>query len=221
MRGMILAAGRGERMGALTEVLPKPLLKVAGHYLIEYPIMALAKIGVADIVINVSYRREQIIEALGDGARYGVTLHFSEETDALETGGGVLQALPLLGNEPFIVLSSDVITDYPLHLLPKNLDKLAHIVLVNNPHYHPTGDFGLVENKIYLDGEAKFTFGNVGVYHPDLFAHCKPGRFRLADLLKQAIAEQKVSGEYYQGVWHNLGTPEDLANACVAMSATV
>lgn len=210
MRAMILAAGRGARMGALTQETPKPLLRIADRYLIEYSILSLTKIGVKDIVINVSYQREKIIAAIGGGARYGVKIQYSEEPEALETGGGILQALPMLGNEPFIVLSSDVITDYPLQNLPTDPEKLAHLVLVDNPLYHPEGDFGLVENTISMQASPTFTFGNVGVYRPELFADCKPGYFRLGDLLKKAISEQKISGEHYQGLWHNLGSPEDL-----------
>lgn len=217
MRGMILAAGRGKRMGALTAEVPKPLLRVAGKYLIEYSIAALANAGVRDIVINVSYLREKIIAALGNGARYGVTLHYSEEPEALETGGGIFQALPLLGREPFIVLSSDVVTDYPLKKLPNMADKLAHIVMVENPVYHPKGDFGLQDNQVILDGSQKFTFANIGIYRPELFANCNPGFFRLGHLLQEAIAQQKVTGEVYHGLWHNLGTAEDLAVANVAL----
>jgi MurNAc alpha-1-phosphate uridylyltransferase len=210
MRGMILAAGRGERMGALTAETPKPLLRVAGRYLIEYPILALANIGIKEIVINVSYRGAQIIDTIGGGARYGVTIHYSEEVEALETGGGIFQALPLLGRDPFVVLSSDIITDYPLQHLPKNPEKLAHIVLVDNPIYHQKGDFGISDNLISMHAKPSFTFGNIGVYRPELFANCKPGHFRLGDLLKKSIAEGQISGEHYQGIWHNLGTPEEL-----------
>ncbi len=210
MRAMILAAGRGERMRSLTDQVPKPLLKVRGRYLIEYSIASLARIGVKDIVINLSYRGEQIKQALGQGERYGVTLHYSEESERLETGGGVFQALPMLGNNPFIVLSSDVVTDYPLQQLPSHPEKLAHLVLVDNPEFHPQGDFSLRGKEIYSGGSLTYTFANIGVYRPELFAACKPGKFRLGDLLKQAIEKQQVTGEHYQGIWHNLGTPEHL-----------
>lgn len=211
MRGMILAAGRGERMGALTANTPKPLLKVAGRHLIEYSIAALTKIGVSDIVINICYCRDQIKTALGNGERYGAIFYYSEEDVALETGGGVFQALPLLGDEPFIVLSSDVITDYPLQNLPKEPEQLAHLVLVDNPPYHLKGDFGLEKNRIVRREKNPVTFGNVGVYRPELFADCKPGKFRLGDLLIDAIGRSQVTGEHYRGVWHNVGTPSDLS----------
>lgn len=211
MRGMILAAGRGVRMGALTENTPKPLLKVAGRYLIEYSILALTRIGVRDIVINICYHADQIKEALGDGSRYNANIHYSEEEEALETGGGIFQALPLLGDQPFIVLSSDVITDYPLEKLPQNPEQLAHLVLVDNPVFHPMGDFCLAGSQIYLAIQNQFTFGNIGIYRPELFADCHPGKFRLGDLLKEAVKNSQVTGEHYRGVWYNMGTPEDLA----------
>lgn len=215
MRAMILAAGRGARMGSMTENLPKPLLKIGEHYLIEYALFSLADHGVKDIVINVSYYAEQVKKALGDGARYDVRIHYSFEEEALETGGGIFQALPLFGDAPFIVLSSDVITDYPLKKLPAQPEGLAHLVLVDNPSYHPTGDFCLTDNIIHRGNADTFTFGNVGIYRPELFAHCQPGKFRLGTLLNEAISQQKVTGEHYQGLWHNLGTPEDLNNITV------
>jgi N-acetyl-alpha-D-muramate 1-phosphate uridylyltransferase len=210
MRAMILAAGRGLRMAHLTAETPKPLLRVCGHYLIEFAIHALRKAGIQDIVINVSYLREQIKSALGDGKQYDVRLHYSEEPDALETGGGILQALPLLGKGPFIVLSGDLITEYPLENLIHCPKKLAHLVLVNNPDFHPQGDFCLQGDRVLKTGGQKLTFSNMGVYHPDLFAHCQPGRFRLGDLLKEAVEKGQVTGEHYQGVWYNVGTPQQL-----------
>lgn len=210
---MILAAGRGTRMGMLTDITPKPLLRLGKYLLIEYSIFSLAKIGIQDIIINVSYLGEQIKQTLGDGSRYGVKIYYSEEPEALETGGGIYQALPLLGAEPFIVLSCDVVTDFSLQTLPTNPTGLAHIVLVNNPSYHPRGDFCLNEGKIYCGNDSTLTFSNVGVYRPELFASCNPGKFRLGPLLHEAIRQEKVTGEHYQGRWHNLGTPEELQKA--------
>jgi MurNAc alpha-1-phosphate uridylyltransferase len=210
MRAMILAAGRGRRMAHLTNEVPKPLLRVKNHYLIEYSIYSLAKIGVKEIIINVAYLREQIKSALGDGSRYGVTLHYSEELEALETGGGIFKALPLLGEDPFIVVSCDIISEYPLQNLIKNLNHLAHIVLVDNPDFHPQGDFCLQGKNVLCEGEKKLTFANIGIYHPELFTQCQPGKFRLGDLLKEAVRNKQVTGEHYSGVWHNLGTPEQL-----------
>lgn len=210
MRGMILAAGRGIRMGALTDKTPKPLLKANGKYLIEYSIESLVAAGVREIVINICYFADQIKQALGDGSRYGAVFYYSEEKEALETGGGIFQALPLLGDQPFIVLSSDVITDFPLQQLPSEPLQLAHLVLVDNPSFHPRGDFSLNQAKIYYEDINPFTFANIGIYRPELFAHCKPGRFRLGDLFQQAVKNLQVTGEHYRGVWHNIGTPEDL-----------
>ncbi len=207
---MILAAGRGVRMGALTEKTPKPLLKFADHYLIEYSIASLLHAGVRDIVINICYHAQQIRDALGDGSRYGARFFYSEEKEALETGGGIFQALPLLGNEPFIVLSADVVTDYPLQKLLDKPEKLAHLVLVDNPAFHPRGDFCLRDSVVYCAAQNEFTFANVGVYRRELFADCSPGKFHLGDLLKKAIRDSQVTGEHYRGVWKNVGTPEEL-----------
>lgn len=211
-RGMILAAGRGERMRHLTAATPKALLRVGDRYLIDYSIYALKSIGIKEIVINVSYLSEQIKSALGDGSRYGVAILYSEENEPLETGGGIFKALPLLGDNPFIVLSADVVTDYALQKLPKIPEKLAHLVLVDNPEFHPEGDFGLEGNKLFLNAHKKFTFGNIGVYRPELFQHCQGGKFRLGDLLKQAILNEAVTGESYHGFWQNFGTPAQLEN---------
>jgi MurNAc alpha-1-phosphate uridylyltransferase len=210
---MILAAGRGERMGALTVQTPKPLLRVGQHYLIEYAIANLKQAGISEIVINVAYRGEQIQDALGDGSRYGVALLYSPEPERLETGGGIFQALPLLGDQPFIVLSADVITDYPLAQLPKDLDGLAHLIMVPNPPYHPAGDFGLRGKYIDITSTPKLTFGNVSVLSPSLFANCEPGYFRLGEVLLPAITNQLITGEHYTGLWYNVGTPADLALA--------
>jgi MurNAc alpha-1-phosphate uridylyltransferase len=210
MRGMILAAGRGERMGHLTDTVPKPLLRAGNRYLIEYSIEALVKAGIHEIVINISHCREQIKMALGDGKRYGATIDYSEEEERLETGGGIFQALPLLGHAPFIVLSSDIISDYALENLPKEPEGLAHLVLVDNPVFHPQGDFCLDGQRIYCGGSPTFTFANIGVYRPELFADCEPGYFRLSTVLFPAIASQQVTGEYFAGQWHNVGTAEQL-----------
>lgn len=211
-RGMILAAGRGERMGHLTEKTPKALLRVNNRYLIEYSIQALKTNGINEIVINVSYLADQIKNALGNGSHYGVEILYSDEPEPLETGGGVFQALPMLGDQPFIVLSCDVISDYPLQKLPVTPDKLAHLVLVDNPDFHPQGDFVLRGNQILTGPGKTFTFGNIGVYTQELFKDCKPGKFRLGDLLKNAIQAAKVTGESYHGFWQNFGTPLQLEN---------
>ncbi len=210
MRGMILAAGRGTRMGSLTDDTPKPLLRVGQHYLIEYSIRAMAKADIREIVINVSYHREQIKAALGNGDRYGVAIQYSEEEERLETGGGIFQALPLLGDAPFVVLSSDIISEYALENLPEEPEALAHLVLVDNPVFYPQGDFCLDGKQIYCSGSPMLTFSNIGVYRHALFSECKPGHFRLGTLLTQAITRQQVTGEHFAGQWFNIGDAEQL-----------
>ena len=211
MRAMILAAGRGERMGSLTVDTPKPLLRAGGCYLIEYVIEQLKRGGITDIVINVAYHAEQIQKALGNGNRYDVHIEYSVETERLETGGGIFKALPLLGSEPFLVVSSDVMTDFPLATLPKRPTHLAHLVLVANPVFHPRGDFGLRDGLVDMDIKPAHTFANVGVYTPQFFADCTPGFFPLNQILFPAIRAGLVTGEYYEGQWFNIGMPEQLA----------
>jgi MurNAc alpha-1-phosphate uridylyltransferase len=216
MRAMILAAGRGERMRPLTDRTPKPLLTVLGKPLIQYHIEALAAAGVRDIVINLAWLGQQIRAALGEGSHLGVRIHYSDEGDAaLETGGGVFKALPLLagasGEEPFIVVSGDVWTEYPLADSVKKLSAsdVAHFVLVPNPDFHTQGDFGLDGTRLTDSGE-RYTYANVGVFRPEFFAGSQPGPFPLAPLMFDWIRRQRVSGELYRGVWHNIGTPQQL-----------
>ncbi|MET0499493.1 MAG: N-acetylmuramate alpha-1-phosphate uridylyltransferase MurU [Steroidobacteraceae bacterium] len=213
MRAMILAAGRGERMRPLTDSMPKPLLPVGGKPLIQFHIDALAASGVRDIVINLAWLGSRIKSALGDGSAQGVRLHYSDEGDgALETGGGIFNALPLLGKQPFLVVSGDVWTDYPLARLAARLapEDLAHFVLVHNPEYHRRGDFGLRDGRVIDDGE-RLTYANIGVFRPEFFAGCEPGKFPLAPLMRKRIQEGRVSGEFHAGRWFNLGTPAQLA----------
>lgn len=208
---MILAAGRGERMRPLTDHTPKPLLAVGGRKLIEHLIAALAQAGFRDLVINHAHLGEQIVAALGDGHRHGVRIAYSAEpAGALETGGGILQALPLLGGGPFLVVNGDIWTDYPFSRLPRQLTGLAHLVLVDNPEHHPDGDFGLDGTAVVAETSRKLTFSGIGVYSPSLFAGREPGRFPLAPLLRAAITRGAVSGEHYRGVWSDVGTPARL-----------
>lgn len=212
MKAMILAAGRGERLRPLTDATPKPLLPARDKPLIEWHITALRDAGFAELVINVSWLKEQLIEFLGDGSRWGVRITVSEEPPgALETGGGICQALPLLG-ERFVVVNGDVFTDFPfatLRNLPANND-LAHLVLAPNPPQDPQGDFALQAGRVADNGPAKHTFSGIGAYRANLFmAHAK-GAFPLAPLLRAAMADNRVSGEYYQGVWSDAGTPAQL-----------
>lgn len=211
MRAMILAAGRGERMGALTDALPKPLLKVGDHYLIEHAIFQCQRAGITELVMNLSYHGELIKAALGNGSRYGVRITYSHEPERLETGGGIVNALPLLGDEPFVVLSADVISDYNLNQLPALSHQWAHLVLVPNPDFHNAGDFGLIDGCVDVAASPKYTFGNISVLHPALFQGCELKRFPLREVFMKAIAAQKMTGEIYHGPWYNVGNPSQLA----------
>jgi len=215
VRAMILAAGRGERMRPLTDSVPKPLLPLAGRPLIEYHLEALGAAGIREIVVNLAWLGSMIREALGDGRRFGVHIRYSDEGEAaLETGGGIFKALPLLGDEPFLVVSGDIRTDYPFAAQLGRLaaQDVAHFVLVPNPPYHPTGDFALSADRVMLDGE-RLTYANIGVFRPEFFAGCTPGKFALAPLMRRWVSAGRVSGELYAGRWHNIGTPEELARA--------
>lgn len=210
MKAMILAAGRGTRLRPITDYLPKPLLPVAGKPLIAHHLDALARAGIDEIVINISHFADQIKEVLGNGENYGVQIAYSYEPEPLETGGGIYQALPLLGPDPFIVVSGDIWTDYPFLQLANRLEKqLAHLVLVDNPSFKPQGDFVLQNGVLHNEGMAKLTYANIGIYHPDLFAHCDAKAFPLGNLLRSAVGKTQVSGEHYQGDWANIGTVQE------------
>lgn len=210
MKAMILAAGRGERMRPLTDSTPKPLLQAGGRTLIEYHLAALVGAGFTDIVINHAHLGGQIEAALGDGHRYGARISYSDEGVALETGGGIFKALPLLGDAPFLVVNGDIWTDYPYARLTQPPAGLAHLILVDNPPHHPGGDFALNGDQVREQGENMLTFSGIGVYRPALFDGCEPGRFPLAPLLRRAMAAGEVSGEYYGGAWIDIGTPQRL-----------
>lgn len=210
MKAMILAAGRGERMRPLTDHTPKPLLEVGGKALIEHLIEALATAGFHELVINTAHLGAQLPARLGDGGRYGVAIEWSPEPEgALETGGGIMQALPRLG-ERFVVANGDIWTDYPFVRLQQVPTALAHLVLVDNPPHHARGDFALSDGQVTAEGRMRLTFSGVGVYHRDLFRGCHPGKFPLAPLLRAAMGEHRVSGEHYRGRWVDIGTPERL-----------
>lgn len=213
MKTMILAAGRGQRMGALTDHTPKPLLRVGKHALIEHLILRLASHGFTDIVMNVSYLAEKIMHALGDGARYGVTIEYSYEPKALGTGGGIFQALPLLGSDPFLAVSADLFTDFPFQQLPKKINGLAHVVLTDNPPFHPEGDYGLDAEQKLIFTPPQFNYAGISVLHPDLFQSCKQGEYSVIPVLNKAIEHRAVTGEHYRGLWMNVGDPEELAKA--------
>jgi len=212
MRAMVLAAGRGERMRPLTDTLPKPLVAVAGRPLIAWHLAALARAGVTEVVINLSWLGEQLRAALGDGARYGVRINWSEEGPVpLETGGGIFRALPLLGPGPFLVVNGDIWTDIDFGRLRLEDDAHAHLVLIPNPAHHPRGDFGLEDGWVVSRDSERLTYSGVGVYRPEFFAGCAAGRFPLLPLLNRAIGAHSLRGELHRGDWCDVGTPERLA----------
>jgi MurNAc alpha-1-phosphate uridylyltransferase len=213
MKAMILAAGRGVRMRPLTDTTPKSLLVVGGKPLIAWQLEKLARAGFAEAVINHAHLGPMIETALGDGSRFGVSIRYSPESEALETAGGIAQALPLLGAEPFLVINADIYTDYDLSALAglQLRDALAHLVLVDNPPQHPGGDFALKAGSVRERGMDMLTFSGIGVYAPRLFSGIPPkAKVPLAPLLRKAMRANRVSGEHYRGDWHDIGTAERL-----------
>lgn len=209
---LIFAAGLGERMRPLTNHTPKPLLPVGGKPLIEWHLEKLAAIDVRYVVINTSHLADQFPDALGDGSRWGLRIRYAYEGPTpLETGGGMLNALPLLGPEAFIAVSADIYSDYDYAALPLQPTGLAHLVMVPNPDWHATGDFVLNDSQLSEDGEGqRLTFGNIGVYRPEFLQGQTPGRFKLLPLYQQAMRARQLSGERYDGFWRNLGNPAQL-----------
>lgn len=221
---LILAAGKGERMRPLTQTTPKPLLKVAGKALIEYQIEKLVAAGITHIVINQGWLGDQLPLALGDGQRYGASIYYSDEqqfAEPLETAGGIIQALPLLGDQPFAVVNGDVWTDYDYADLPRQITGLAHLVLIDNPPHNPDGDFALLSGKVLQAGDNRLTFSGIGLYAPQLFDGMPIERRPLAPILRNAMDQQQVTGEYYQGDWQDIGTPERLTALNQALLSTL
>ncbi len=236
MMAMILAAGRGERMRPLTDRIPKPLLEAGGKPLIVWHIERLVKAGITELVINHAHLGAQIEQRLGDGSRFGAQIQYSAESSALETAGGIANALPLLCpsrpmgdglgmREPFAVINGDIYCDYDFSLLHERANALhasgdmAHLVLVDNPAHHPKGDFCLQDSRVTPDSYLlpdnsclQLTFSGIGLYHPSLFSHIPRGSVApLAPLLRAQIAQGKISGERHAGVWVDVGTPQRLA----------
>ncbi len=212
MKAIVLAAGRGERLRPITDTVPKPLVPVAGKPLISYPLQALAKAGIRDVVINLSWLGERIKETLGDGADYGLRIRYSEEGPvALETGGGIFKALPLLGPEPFLVVNGDVWTDIDFGAIRLDDAADACIVLVPNPAHHPRGDFALDGDIVVQRDVGRLTYSGVGIYRPEFFNGCSPGRFPLAPWLNRAITAGRLRGKIHPGEWCDVGSPERLA----------
>jgi MurNAc alpha-1-phosphate uridylyltransferase len=208
---MILAAGRGERMRPLTDGTPKPLLKVHGETLIERHVIGLARAGMQRIVINLAWLGPQIRDYLRDGARYGAAITYSEEMPALETGGGIVRALPHLSPGPFAVVNGDIYTDFPLDTLALAADRDAHLVLAPNPAHHSQGDFGLQRDMALPSAAVRYTFTGIAVYRAALFADCADGVFPLKPLLLRSMAAQRCSAQLYTGLWEDVGTPQRLA----------
>jgi MurNAc alpha-1-phosphate uridylyltransferase len=212
MKAMILAAGKGERLRPLTLHTPKPLVRAGGVPLIEYHLRALKRAGFTDVVINHAWLGQQIEDYLGDGQRLGLTIAYSPEGEPLETGGGIFRALPLLGDEPFLVVNGDIWTDCDFAPLKAPIKGLAHLVLVDNPLHHPTGDFALVGGEVRDDASlSRLTYSGIAVLHPQLFAGCSAGAFKLAPLLRDAMGKGRVTGEHFTGRWVDVGTHERLA----------
>jgi MurNAc alpha-1-phosphate uridylyltransferase len=219
MRAMILAAGRGERMRPLTDHTPKPLLPVGGRPLIVWHVERLVASGVRDIVVNHAHLGEQIERALGDGSSWGASIRYSPESEALETGGGIRRALPLLGGAPFLVVNADVWCDYDPRALALAGGDLAHLLLVDNPPHHPDGDFVLDAGRVREDGAGRLTFSGIGLYRAALFDGTADAAFPLAPLLRRAMAADRVSGAHHRGAWWDVGTPQRLADLDAALAS--
>lgn len=212
MKAIILAAGRGERMRPLTDSTPKPLLRVGGKPLIEYHLQALAGAGIDNLVINLSWRGVEIRDTLGDGTKYGVKIAYSDEKDGvLETGGGIHNALPLLGRRPFWIVNGDIYCEFDYPRLRLKPDILGHLIMVPNPSHHPNGDFCLERDHVSQTGEHRLTYAGIALLHPALFADATPGKFPLAPLLIDAMQRKLITGEVFPGRWMDVGTPERLA----------
>ncbi len=212
---MILAAGRGERMRPLTNSMPKPLLRVGGRSLIDYHIEALARAGVDEIVINLAWQGARIRETIGDGASYGLSISYSDEgSEALETGGGIHHALPLLGPDPFWLVNGDIYCEFDYPARPLDDTVMAHLFMVPNPEHHPAGDFALVRGRVLSTrastGGPTWTYSGIALLRPSLFAGCRPGKFPLVPLLTAAMTQEAVTGETFDGRWVDVGTPERL-----------
>ena len=215
MRAMILAAGLGERMRPLTDKMPKSMLQVNGKPLIQYHVENLVQSGILDIIINHAQFGDQIESFLGNGKIWGARIAYSPEDESpLDTAGGIVEALPLLGEEPFLTVNADIWTDFPfqqlLNLSEDLLNDLAHIVLVDNPAHNAKGDFSLNKNRVLNEGDFMLTFSGISVFKPEFFKGCTSGSTPLTPMIRQAVSQGRVSGSHYQGQWRDIGTPERL-----------
>jgi len=215
MKVMILAAGRGERMGYLTQNCPKPLLKVKGRCLIDWHLIKLCGAGFKDVVINVAYLSKEIIEFIGDGSKWGLDISISVEEQALETAGGIKQAIKHLGDEPFAVINADIFSNYNYQNLKNRSlenERIGHLVLVNNPEHNLKGDFGIMDDGILtMNSERPLTFSGIAIYDPKFFSELTEGnKIKLAPILETAINKKCIQGELFEGLWSDIGTPERL-----------
>lgn len=214
MRAMILAAGRGDRMRPLTDKTPKPMLKVNGKPLIQYHVENLVQSGIVDIVINHAVFGDQIENYLGNGKTLGARIVYSAEgNEPLETAGGIINVLTLLGDVPFITVNADIWTDFPFQqLIESSKGSLSHIILVDNPEHNPAGDFSLQGNKVLNKGKSMLTFSGISVFKPEFFKDCSAGSASLTPILRQAVSQGRVTASHYQGWWQDIGTPERLSS---------
>lgn len=210
MKAMILAAGKGERLRPMTETMPKPLIQVAGKPLILHHLAALAKCGISEVIINTWYLGAQIRETIGCGKELGLKIEYSIEDELLDTGGGIAKCLPFFAQDPFIVISADIYTKFDFITVPQAPNGLAHLIMVDNPSYHMAGDFYLDKGILKLDGGDKLTYANIGVFRPEFFVDAPKGSFPLRNLFYKHISNGLVTGQYFNGVWHNIGTINDL-----------
>jgi len=211
VKAMILAAGYGKRMRPLTDHTPKPLLQAGGKALIEYHIEKLRDAGIDSLVINTGWLGDRLAATLGDGRRFGIPIVYSHEGTPLETAGGIRRALPLLGDDPFVLVNGDIWTDFDLSRLVAHRPDPVHLVLADNPHHHPGGDFHLTEGgRVRDNGEPRLTYAGMGRFDPALFRDLPDGEAKLAPLLRAAMADDAVSGEHHPGQWWDIGTPERL-----------
>jgi len=212
MRAMILAAGRGERLRPITDDIPKALVEVAGKSVLEWHLERVSAAGITQVVINLGWHGEQIVERIGSGERYGIEIAYSDEGDeVLETGGGIHKALPLLGDDPFLVINSDIFTDIPVPPVRLRDEHLGHLVTVPRPGYLEHGDFNIEDGLIRRTEHPRYTYAGFAIYRPELFANCEAGRFSVVPLMFEAADAGRLSGSVYEGRWADIGTPERLA----------
>lgn len=218
MKAMILAAGFGKRMRNLTEHTPKPLLKLGKHTLIEHNIIKLAKAGITKLVINVSYLGSMIQQTLGNGSAYGVSIEYSVEDAPLGPGGGIIQALPLLGDQHFILIGADLHSDFPIETLRNRTSHPAHLVMVDNPDFHHDGDFGIDPKGMLTMAPPKLTYGGYSVWHPDIFRQNQTANNTFSHFIHTGITQHAISAEKFDGFWMNIGNPEQLAEANASLA---